>query len=47
MIRVRAVCAALRGFARGFLGITAAPPRDADAARAQLRNAAEHRTHCC
>jgi len=47
VIRVRAVVAALRGFARGFVGITAPPPRDADAARAQLLHAAEHRPRCC
>jgi hypothetical protein len=47
MNRVRAVLTALRGFARGFVGITTPPPRDAGAARAQLRQAAEHRPHCC
>jgi len=47
MSRVRRVIAALQGFARGFLGITAERPRDPDVARAQIRHTAEHRPHCC
>jgi hypothetical protein len=47
MSRVRRSIAALRGFVRGFLGITAAPPHDPNAARRQIQEQAERRPHCC
>jgi len=47
VIRLRRAAAALRDFARGFLGLAAAKPADASAARSQLRDAAERRPHCC
>lgn len=39
--------AALRGFARGFLGLAASKPCDAKAARERLRETAARRSHCC
>ena len=47
MIRTRRVLAALRDFARGFLGLAEPPPADAQAARTQIKDAAERRPHCC
>ena len=38
---------ALRDFARGFLGLAAAPPRDPHGARAYLDQKARGRTPCC
>jgi hypothetical protein len=45
--RVRAAIAALRDFARGFLGLAAPVPADPDAAREHLRQTDDHRPRCC
>jgi hypothetical protein len=47
MSRVRRVAAALRDFARGFLGIATPLPRDARRARAKLDETAQRRPRCC
>jgi hypothetical protein len=47
MTRLRRALAALRGFARGFLGLAAARDADADAARTRIRDTAARRPHCC
>ena len=47
MSRVRDAFAALRAFARGFLGLETPPPLDAEAARRQIKDDAERRPHCC
>ncbi len=47
MTRLRRVAAALRDFARGFLGIATPLPRETGAARAQLRETAERKPRCC
>ena len=47
MTRLRAAAAALRDFARGFLGLGVPVPRDAAVARKQIRETAERRSHCC
>jgi hypothetical protein len=46
MTRLRRAAAALRDFARGFLGIATPLPRDASRARARLRET-ERRPRCC
>jgi hypothetical protein len=47
MKRVRRVIAALRDFARGFLGIPVRAAPDGRDARQRLRDTAERRQHCC
>ena len=47
MRRLRTALSALRGFARGFVGLATAAPVDASAARARICDAAEKRPHCC
>lgn len=47
MKRLRAAAIALRDFARGFLGLAAPPVSSSEAARRQIRDAAERRPHCC
>jgi hypothetical protein len=47
MKRVRHVVAALRDFARGFLGLPGPASHDAAAARRRIRDTAERRPHCC
>ena len=45
--RLRAGWHALRGFARGFLGLAAPPPRAARDVRRHLGERARGRTPCC
>jgi len=46
MRRLRDAFAALRAFARGFLGL-GAMPRDSESVRRRLREAGERRETCC
>lgn len=47
MTRLRDAFAALRGFARGFLGLAAPALADPKTAREQLRRTDDHRPRCC
>ena len=47
MTRLRQAAAALRDFARGFLGIATPLPRDGAAARHRIKDDASRRSHCC
>lgn len=47
MTRVREALAALRGFARGFLGLAAPELADPQTARDHIRKTDDHRPRCC
>jgi len=47
MSALRRAAAALRDFARGFLGVAAPPPRDAASARRRITDDAARRGRCC
>ena len=47
MTRLRDAFAALRGFARGFLGLAAPGLADPNIAREHIQKTDDHRPRCC
>lgn len=47
MTQLREALAALRGFVRGFLGLSAPELADPKAAHEHIRNTEDHRPRCC